>query len=101
MTDMKKLTCALLLGLAFLACPAAANAHGGWGFGPYQVSAGAKFWFRVSHAPCGPGGYGGGMPQAGPWYLYWPMEAHFQTPAPGVNPYVSPMTLPSYFGGGH
>lgn len=29
---------------------------------------------------------------AGPWYSYWPLEAHFQTPAPTGYPYwPSPM----------
>lgn len=28
-----------------------------------------------------------GLPQLGPWYLYWPLEAHFQTPAPPAYPY--------------
>jgi hypothetical protein len=34
-------------------------------------------------------GFGGGQgaPQLGPWYLYWPLEAHFQTPAPPAYPY--------------
>jgi hypothetical protein len=32
-------------------------------------------------------GCGGGC-QAGPWYSYWPYEAHFQAPAPtGCYPY--------------
>ena len=36
----------------------------------------------------------GQMP-VGPWYLYWPLEAHFQTPASPQYPYWSaPMTLP-------
>jgi hypothetical protein len=41
------------------------------------------------------------VPQAGPWYLYWPYEAHFQTPAPVPYPYYAPaMTLPPSFPGG-
>ena len=29
--------------------------------------------------------------QAAPWYLYWPYNAHFQTPAPMMNaPYYAP-----------
>ena len=36
----------------------------------------------------------GNMP-VGPWYLYWPLEAHFQTPASPQYPYwAAPMTLP-------
>lgn len=34
----------------------------------------------------------------GPWYQYWPYEAHFVTPAPTGFPYwPSPMTLPPGF----
>jgi hypothetical protein len=53
-------------------------------------------------SPCG-GAYGGGggMQQLGPWYLYWPLEAHFQTPAPTGYPYwPSPMALPPGSPGG-
>lgn len=40
------------------------------------------------------GGGNGQMP-VGPWYLYWPLEAHFQTPASQQYPYwPAPMTLP-------
>ena len=28
--------------------------------------------------------------QAAPWYLYWPYNAHFQTPAPLTGPYYAP-----------
>src|SRR5207302_838685 len=39
--------------------------------------------------------YGGGLPAAGPWYLYWPYEAHFANPAPYGFPYwPTPQTLP-------
>jgi hypothetical protein len=48
------------------------------------------------------GGAGGGRPgglfmkqplpafQAAPWYLYWPYNAHFQTPSPLTGPYYAP-----------
>lgn len=47
------------------------------------------------------GGHGGGwtplfvkspLPafQAAPWYLYWPYNAHFMTPAPLTGPYFAP-----------
>ena len=40
------------------------------------------------------------VPQAGPWYLYWPYQAHFQVPAPVPYPYYSPtLTLPPGFQG--
>jgi hypothetical protein len=28
--------------------------------------------------------------QAAPWYLYWPYNAHFMTPAPLTGPYFAP-----------
>lgn len=28
--------------------------------------------------------------QAAPWYLYWPYDAHFQTPAPIFGAYYAP-----------
>ncbi|VTR97240.1 hypothetical protein [Tuwongella immobilis] len=33
--------------------------------------------------------------QAAPWYLYWPYDAHFLTPAPLMGPYSAP---PSPYG---
>ncbi|HZT81163.1 MAG TPA: hypothetical protein VFA26_13105 [Gemmataceae bacterium] len=43
-------------------------------------------------------GYNGTV-QLGPWYSYWPLEAHFQTPAPTPYPYwPAPMNSP-YAGG--
>jgi hypothetical protein len=72
-------------------------------------------WFRPG-CGCGPcdcnccgGGNGCGSPcggcgtcNCGPWYLYWPMEAHFQAPAPTGYPYwPGPMAasgLPGYGG---
>ena len=40
-------------------------------------------------------------PALGPWYLYWPMEAHFQTPASPYYPYwPAPMGLPNQVAGG-
>jgi hypothetical protein len=43
---------------------------------------------------------GGGRTQLGPWYQYWPYEAHFQLPPPlGASmPGPSFMTLPPQFG---
>src|SRR5579883_2748626 len=33
--------------------------------------------------------------QAAPWYLYWPYNAHFMTPAPLTGPYYAPATAPA------
>lgn len=99
---MKKL-CAALVALPFLAAPALAGGAGG---GVLNFGFGANFTFFGNYAgscgggcgPCGPGGCGpgGGPAQLGPWYMYWPMEAHFQTPAPTGYPYwPAAQTLPN------
>jgi hypothetical protein len=84
---MKKLFGAALLALPFMT--ASAHAHG-W---PFNVQAGGSFYIK--------GGPGPAYPQAGPWYLYWPLEAHFVAPAPTGYPYwPSPQGLPgTTFGG--
>jgi hypothetical protein len=87
---MKRLFAAALLALPLLAAPA--RATGCFGFygclPPCKVDIGCnwKFGFQCGCAPgCG----------AGPWYLYWPLEAHFQTPAMCQYPYwPTPQTLP-------
>jgi hypothetical protein len=86
---MKKCLWAGLLGLAFFVVPHRAHADGCGGCcGPWQINTGINFCFRVS--PAGPAA------QAGPWYLYWPLEAHFGPPAPTGYPYwPASMTLPT------
>ncbi len=79
-----------LSALVLLTAPAAAN-------GPLGFTVGGSAQLSFYIAPYGGGGGGGGMmpAQAGPWYLYWPMEAHFNAPAPTGYPYwPSGMTLP-------
>jgi hypothetical protein len=80
---MKKLILAGMLALALplLAVPSRAQA---WVFyGCYHP------YINMCCKTCPP------PAQCGPWYLYWPMEAHFQVPAPTGYPYwPSPMTLP-------
>jgi hypothetical protein len=84
---MKNYLWASLLGVALLAVPARAHAWGCVPCGPYQVQTGFNAYFRVN--PACP------LPQCGPWYLYWPMEAHFGPPAPTGYPNWPPaMTLP-------
>jgi hypothetical protein len=75
---MPKLLRACLLALPLLALPTAAQA---WPFDccgcpPWQVNAGFNWHLNAN---CGQAGF---QAQAGPWYAYWPYEAHFQTPAP-------------------
>jgi len=82
---MKKLLWACGLGLSLLALPGKANA---FVVGNYEVDSGAKVWCNVRQ-------FNVFCPTAGPWYLYWPYEAYFNAPPPGVNPsYVRPMSLP-------
>jgi hypothetical protein len=60
---------------------------------PFSVKAGGSFYIQ--------GGPGCHWPQAGPWYLYWPLEAHFVAPAPTGYPYwPSPQGLPNVAFGG-
>jgi hypothetical protein len=82
---MRKLCCAALLALA-AAVPARANVCC---ICPYKIEAGCNAYIR-----CTP--YGGAPTQLGPWYLYWPLEAHFQVPAlPQFPNWPSPMGLPN------
>jgi hypothetical protein len=79
-------------GIALLALPLAAGAvHAdGW---PFNIQAGGSFYIK--------GGPGPASPLAGPWYLYWPLEAHFVAPAPTGYPYwPSPQGLPATTIGG-
>jgi hypothetical protein len=96
---IKRLGLAVFL-LACAAAPARAN-------GPVGFNIGLNFGMTFSACgPCGGGGpcgcgagyYPGG--QLAPWYLYWPMDAHFQVPAPMTYPFwPAPQTpLP---GAGH
>jgi hypothetical protein len=87
--SMKKLFFAALLALPVFAVSARADGCGCGCWFPSRVDARFDFHFKVA----GPGDYSVG--QLGPWYLYWPMEAHFQAPAPTGYPYwPAPMGLP-------
>jgi hypothetical protein len=84
---MKKVFGTALLALPLLAVSAQAEGY------PFNVSAGGSFYIK--------GGPGAAWPQAGPWYLYWPLEAHFTAPAPTGYPYwPAPMGLPNQSFGG-
>jgi hypothetical protein len=82
-----------IFGVAMLALPllaGSAQATNGW---PFNIQAGGSFYIK--------GGPGPAYPQAGPWYLYWPLEAHFVAPAPTGYPYwPSPQGLPNISIGG-
>jgi len=81
----KTLWAAALIGACLAPAPVRAE-----GLLPGRINVG--FNFHIGVTP--PGG-----PQLGPWYLYWPLEAHFQPPAPAAFPYwpPSPMSLPQGF----
>jgi hypothetical protein len=90
---MKKLILAGLLVLPLLALPSRAQASGccGCWHHPWSADVGVNFYWHCQPPPA----------QCGPWYLYWPMEAHFQVPAPTGYPYwPSPMSLPGMAPGG-
>ena len=82
-----------IFGVALLVLPllvGSAQATNGW---PFNVQAGGSFYIK--------GGPGPTCPQAGPWYLYWPLEAHFVAPAPTGYPYwPAPQGLPNINIGG-
>lgn len=81
-----------IFGVALLVLPllAGSTQASGW---PFNLQAGGTLYIK--------GGCGQASPQAGPWYLYWPLEAHFVAPAPTGYPYwPSPQGLPKGFWGG-
>lgn len=88
---MKYILRAVLPALALLATASPSWAIGWDSIWPYKVEAGANAYVRVHRAPQQ-------QSQLGPWYLYWPLEAHFQTVAPtGYPGYTTPYSLPPGF----
>ena len=82
---MKRVFFAALVLLPLCAVPARAQC-----FFPFRVEAGGNFYLRMYGGPCQTWGC-----QLGPWYQYFPYEAHFQSAAPIGFPYwPSPQTLP-------
>jgi hypothetical protein len=81
-----------IFGLALFVLPLAMTSVRAEGW-PLNIQASGSFSFKSTHGPM--------MPQAGPWYLYWPMEAHFVAPAPTGYPYwPPPQGLPNISIGG-
>src|SRR5262245_63104532 len=74
---MKRLLVLAALAVAFQASPASAQ------------------FIKLSGTPgCGKGS-GNQPPPLGPWYNYWPLEAHFQVPAMPEYPFFgAPQTVP-------
>lgn len=88
---MKRFLCASLFALPLLLPPGAAHAVGFNGPWPYKIEAGANAYFRVQKLPQQ-------QQQLGPWYLYWPLEAHFQMQAPAAyGLYPQQQVLPPSF----
>ena len=78
---MKKLLLALAAALGAVASSTPARANGGCP-GPFCQPAGPRIpFFRQSPVPAF---------QAAPWYLYYPYNAHFQTPAPMMGAFYAP-----------
>jgi hypothetical protein len=76
-----------MFGVALLALPLAVGSVHAQSCWPLNVKMGGSFYFQSNR--------GLAAPQAGPWYLYWPLEAHFVAPAPTGYPYwPSPQGLP-------
>jgi hypothetical protein len=85
---MKKLLAAALAAL-FSAAPAGAHWCICGSSPPCKVEVGWSFHIKACQGSCA-----GGV--LGPWYDYWPLEAHFQVPAPCAYPYWPPgQTLPN------
>jgi hypothetical protein len=72
------LTLLTMIGLVAASSSASANPYAN-PFG--QVPGHQGMFFRKAPVPAF---------QAAPWYLYWPYDAHFQTPAPLSGPYYAP-----------
>ena len=85
---MKRFLAGCLLALPLLATPVRAETLC---FGPLHVDAAATYSLRVNFNgcdfinACSPHFYWYG--NAGPWYLYWPYEAHLNPPSPMTFPY--------------
>jgi hypothetical protein len=82
---MKSTWKVLLAALPLLLIPGQVNAGG---CGPYTVGGSCRLSFTWGSGGGGGGGCGLCGCTAGPWYSYWPYDAHFQSPAPtGCFPY--------------
>ena len=79
----------LILGLGTLAVLApSAKADGG--YGPFKGGPKYPTFFQFVHGSHG--GHQQPLPvyQAAPWYLYWPYDGHFLTPAPIGGAFYAP-----------
>jgi hypothetical protein len=88
MMTVRKLLFAAAVALGVAASDSAVQAQVGGCSGPGCAGG------RVKYPTLGAAIFGNkpALPtyQAAPWYLYWPYDAHFQTPAPVVGPWYGP-----------
>ncbi len=85
---MRRLLALALVALAVGASDASAN---GWSMNPGYVRLNGGINLSFGHSA-----NGGAQPyQLGPWYQYWPYEAHFQHPAMPQFPYWGAQGLPN------
>jgi opacity protein-like surface antigen len=81
-SPMKKFLFAVAAAVAILAFAGSAQAQAPNPFGSQGQQPIFKSLFHKQPLPAF---------QAAPWYLYWPYNAHFQTPAPMMSaPYYAP-----------
>ena len=93
MTTVRLFVIALGVAAAWAATAGTASASGHPCNGPFcNQAAYPKYYTLGSHLF----GSRQQLPvfQAAPWYLYWPLEAHFGPPAPTGYPFWPNMTLP-------
>lgn len=85
---IRSLVIAFAAAGALAAAAGTADASGGCN-GPFCNQASyPKYYSLLGHKR------GGNLPvyQAAPWYLYWPYDAHFLTPAPVTGAFYGPPT---------
>lgn len=95
---MKRTILAVLAGVLLASGTASAQYQHGYNpAGNNWQAAGANGLRSAGGQPCPPGGQNQSMGRPGvlgPWYLYFPYEAHFAVPAHPQYPYwPSPQTL--------
>jgi hypothetical protein len=91
MTPIRSLVVALGAAAALAATAGDASAVGGGCSGPYcNQTAYPRLTFF--------GGHKSNLPafQAAPWYLYWPYDGHFLTPAPVTGAFYAPPTAGNF-----
>jgi hypothetical protein len=92
MCFMKRMLWMAVLAVPLAAAPAQAQFFPPTPVPPINLNGGIHLNFNLFA--------GGGQTQLGPWYRYWPHEAHFQVPPPIGGGMYGPsfMTLPPEMG---